>query len=96
MALTVITTNRLIASCGAVALSGTIKVVAEDMAADDIVLIYEETGTPGNYQPVPTGDPRTSSLTPEIPSTLFGGYGNYKFKLGAKTATGLVVGYAAA
>lgn len=93
---TQITTSKVLADCTAVTLAGATKILAEGMVAGDSVTIYEETVTEGNYQKVPADKQRTVALTPTMPSILFEGYGNYKFLLGADTATGLKVGYVSA
>ena len=91
---TQITTTKDIATCGAILLSGPVKIVAEGMADGDTVYIYEETVTEGNYQRVPTYGNQTVILNKSGPSIIFEGYGNYKFLLGADTAVALKVGYA--
>ena len=90
---TAITAAKALANCTAYLLSGTIKLVAEDMVAADVVLIYEETGTEGNYQLVKESPKRAARLDFDMPSIILEGYGNYKFLLGADTDAGLVVGY---
>jgi len=92
---TTITTNRVLASCTAVLLTGPTKLVAEGMVATDEVSIYEETATEGNYQLVPDTNGRKIGLEYSMQSIIFEGYGNYKFMLGPSTATGLKVGYVA-
>ena len=93
MALTTITVNKVLASCEAIALSGPTKIVAEDMTENDVVYIYEETGTATNYQQVNESQHQKSILTDKLPSFIFEGYGNYKFLLGADTDVDLVVAY---
>lgn len=92
---TTITTTKSLSTCGAVLLSGPIKVIAKDMAANDFVQIYEETATEGDYQPVPDTNNRSVVLRMSMQSFIFEGYGNYKFLLGENTNEALVVGYAA-
>jgi len=91
---TTITTTRTIGTCGAVLLAGPAKIIAKDMADTDFVYIYEETGTEGDYQPVPDTNNRSIVLRKSMQSFIFEGYGNYKFLLGPETNESLVVGYA--
>jgi len=91
---TTITTTKSLATCDPVLLAGPCKIVAEGMVPADIVYIYEETGTEGNYERVPDSNKRTVILEHSMPSIIFEGYGNYKFLLGADTDEALVVGYA--
>ena len=91
---TAITVSRTIGDCGAVLLAGPVKIVAKDMVEADVVLIYEETTTEGDYQLVPDIEGRSAVLSKSAPSVIFEGYGNYKFVLGADTNESLVVGYA--
>lgn len=94
--ITLITTTKNIATCGAILLSGPVKIVAEGMVDADIVYIYEETATEGHYQRVSNSinQGQTIVLTKHLQSTIFEGYGNYKFLLGEDTAADLKVGYA--
>lgn len=92
---TTIATTNVLATTAAVLLSGPTKVVAEGMVATDVVTIYEETGTEGNYQQVPETGVRKVCLKSTFQSIIFEGYGNYKFLLGPDTNINLVVGYAA-
>jgi hypothetical protein len=92
---TTIATTNVLATTAAVLLSGPTKIVAANMAAADVVTIYEETGTEGNYQQVLQTEVRKVCLKSTFPSIIFEGYGKYKFLLGPDTNVNLVVGYAA-
>jgi len=92
---TALTTAKALADCVAVSLAGPIKLVAEGMVEADVVLIYEETQTEGNYQQVKESKERSARLTYSMPSIIFEGYGKYKFLLTSATAVGLKVGYVA-
>ena len=91
---TTITTTRAIAGCEAILLTGPTKIIAKDMADTDFVHVYEETGTEGDYQPVPDTNNRSVVLRKSMQSFIFEGYGNHKFLLGPETNESLVVGYA--
>lgn len=92
----VITTTNDLDTTEVIALSGPIKIVGEGMVVGDEVIFYEETGTAGNYQVLPSTGNRRMSLTHEDWSVLFEGYGNYKFLLGPYANPDLVVSYVAA
>lgn len=95
---TKLTTTKDIATCGVFALTGPCKIVAKGMVEGDVVYIFEETGTAdntdGTYQQVPNTEKTKAALYPEMQSTVFEGYGNYKCLLGPDTNVDLIVSMA--
>jgi len=83
-----LTTSTTLADCEVFALSGAVRIRADDLGDNDTVTLYEQR-VDLDYEPAKAGGVQIQ-LTKTQPSRIVEGYGNYKC---FPSRTGLVVGY---